>query len=100
MESFAIAVVAFIALCSGAQAQGYSTPAEQRYSPYSANLPTCDDPGVLARISGRFQQKETQCHRRSPRPDVLGRHRTHPRLKLVARSVFLPRVSPCDAIHC
>jgi hypothetical protein len=60
MKSFAIAVVAFIALCSGAQAQGYSTPAEQRYSPYSANLPTCDDPGVLARISGRFQQKETE----------------------------------------
>ena len=32
-----------------AHAQGYSTPAEQRYSPYSADLPPCDDPGVLAR---------------------------------------------------
>ena len=33
-------------------------PAEQRYYPYSAGLPACDDPGVLARITSRFHQKE------------------------------------------
>jgi hypothetical protein len=60
MKSFAIAIVALLALCGAASAQGYSTPAEQRYSPYDGNLPPCDDPGVLARISDRFQQKETE----------------------------------------
>jgi hypothetical protein len=58
MKSFAVAVVAFLALCGAAQAQGYSTPAEQRYSPYSANLPACDDPGVLSQITGLFEKKE------------------------------------------
>jgi hypothetical protein len=60
MKSFAVAIIALLALCGGAHAQGYSTPAEQRYSPYSASLPTCDDPGVLSRISDRFQQKEAE----------------------------------------
>ena len=35
-------------------------PAEQRYLDYSGNLPPCDDPGVLARISSRFEQKESE----------------------------------------
>jgi hypothetical protein len=60
IKSFAIAIVAVLTLCCGARAQGYSTPAEQRYSPYSANLPACDDPGVLAMISSRFAQKESE----------------------------------------
>jgi hypothetical protein len=61
MKSFAVAIVALFVLCSaGAHAQGYSTPAEQRYSPYSADLPPCDDPGVLARITDRFGQKEAE----------------------------------------
>ena len=60
MKSLAIAIVAFLAFCGAAQAQGYATPAEKRYSPYDGNLPLCDDPGVLARISERFQQKEAE----------------------------------------
>jgi hypothetical protein len=60
MKSFAVAIIALLALCGGAEAQGYSTPAELRYSPYSGALPTCDDAGVLSRISDRFQQKESE----------------------------------------
>jgi hypothetical protein len=59
MKSFAGALVVLLALCAGAQAQGYSTPAQQRYSPYTANLPPCDDPGVLSTISARFEHKES-----------------------------------------
>jgi hypothetical protein len=60
MKRFAVAVIALLALCGAARAQGYSTPAEQRYSSYDADLPPCGDPGVLARISDRFQQKESE----------------------------------------
>ena len=60
MKSLAIAIVAFLAFCGAAQAQGYATPAEKRYSPYTAELPPCDDPGVLGRISDRFAQKESE----------------------------------------
>jgi hypothetical protein len=60
MRTFAIAFLVVAALCGGAQAQGYSTPAEQRYSPYSGSLPVCDDPGVLSTITSRFAQKETE----------------------------------------
>jgi len=60
MRSFAVAMIALLALCGAARAQGYSTPAEQRYSSYSANLPPCDDPGVLATITGRFDHKEAE----------------------------------------
>ena len=34
-------------------------PAEKRYRPFTANLPSCDDKGVLDRIADRFQQKES-----------------------------------------
>lgn len=34
-------------------------PAEKRYRPFTANLPACDDKGVLDRITDRFQQKES-----------------------------------------
>jgi len=60
MKSFAVAIIALLALCGVARAQGYSTPAEHRYSAYSGSLPTCDDPCVLSRISDRFQQKESE----------------------------------------
>lgn len=33
--------------------------AEKRNTPFSANLPACDDPGVLGTIASRFQQKES-----------------------------------------
>jgi len=35
-------------------------PAERRYSPYNGDLPLCNDPAVLSRISDRFQQKEVE----------------------------------------
>ena len=35
-------------------------PAEGRYNSYEGELPPCDDPGVLARITDRFEQKESQ----------------------------------------
>ena len=34
-------------------------PAEKRYSPFTANLPLCDDKDVLDKIADRFQQKES-----------------------------------------
>jgi len=60
MKSLAVAIVVLMALAGAARAQGYSTPAEQRYSAYDAQLPACDDPGVLGRISDRFGQKESE----------------------------------------
>jgi hypothetical protein len=32
----------------------YDTPAEARWAPFIADMPTCDDSGVLSTISGRF----------------------------------------------
>ena len=59
MKSLAVAIIAFLTLSGVAHAQGYSTPAEQRYSAYTANLPPCDDSGVLSKITSRFEQKES-----------------------------------------
>lgn len=36
------------------------TPAEKRILPYSADLPNCGDPSVLAAISSRFAEKEAK----------------------------------------
>jgi len=57
----AILVLAAL-LCFGAtvRAQQFSTPAEQRFSPYDEKLPNCDNSWVTGRISDRFQQKESQ----------------------------------------
>ncbi len=56
----AILVLAAL-LCFGAiaHAQQFVTPAEERYSPYYANLPACDNTWVTGRINDRFQQKES-----------------------------------------
>jgi hypothetical protein len=35
-------------------------PAERRYDPYAGILPTCADPGVLARIQSLFHDRETE----------------------------------------
>ena len=59
MKRIVVCLAALVALGAGAHAAGVIVPAEQRYSPYSADLPACDDPGVLARISDRFAQKES-----------------------------------------
>ena len=56
----AILVLAAL-LCFGAtvRAQQFSTPAEQRFSPYDEKLPNCDNSWVTGRISDRFRQKES-----------------------------------------
>lgn len=59
MKRIVVCLAALLALCAGAHAAGIVVPAEQRYSAYSADLPACDDPTVLARISDRFAQKES-----------------------------------------
>jgi hypothetical protein len=58
MKIFALTFAMVLSLAGAARADTYATPAEQRYVPYSAQLPECDDAGVLARISDRFAQKE------------------------------------------
>jgi len=60
MQRLILTLLAFLALGASAQAGGIVTPAEQRYIAYGANLPACDDPAVLARISDRFEQKEAE----------------------------------------
>lgn len=35
-------------------------PAEKRFWSYDGELPPCDDPSVLSRISDRFEQKESE----------------------------------------
>jgi hypothetical protein len=37
-----------------AQLNLYDTPAEARWAPFVADMPACDDSGVLSTISGRF----------------------------------------------
>ncbi len=60
MKRFVVCLAALAAFSAGAQAGGVVVPAEQRYVPYSGALPACDDPSVLARISDRFAQKESE----------------------------------------
>ncbi|MGD0185147.1 MAG: hypothetical protein ABSC25_07830 [Roseiarcus sp.] len=60
MKRIVVCLAALLVFCAGAQAAGVVVPAEQRYVPYSGELPACDDPGVLARISDRFAQKESE----------------------------------------
>jgi hypothetical protein len=59
VKYIALTLLAVLATLDGASAGSYATRAQQRYVPYSAQLPACDDPGVLSRIGERFAQKET-----------------------------------------
>ena len=36
----------------------YETPADQRWAPFSSDLPACDDPSVLSTITSRFGDAE------------------------------------------
>ena len=46
---------AFARAASGpAELNQYDVPAEARWAPFFANMPTCEDAGVLSTISGRF----------------------------------------------
>ena len=49
--------LALAGLAGGALARPV-VPAEKRYYDFDADLPACDDPGVLDRISSRFSRKE------------------------------------------
>jgi hypothetical protein len=60
-------LLAFLLLNGVARAGGgpaelnqYDVPAEARWSPFFANMPTCDDGGVLSTISGRFGQTQRE----------------------------------------
>ncbi len=51
---------ASLSIAIGTAAARPVVPAENRFSPYSSQLPLCDDPGVLSRIQDRFAQKESE----------------------------------------
>ena len=60
-------LLAFLLLNGVARAGGgpaelnqYDVPAEARWAPFFANMPTCDDGGVLSTISGRFGQTQQE----------------------------------------
>ncbi|THD47255.1 MAG: hypothetical protein E7774_05220 [Bradyrhizobium sp.] len=61
MKRIFLCLAALAAFTVAAQAaENGGSPAEQRYSPYSAVVPPCDDPGVLSYVSGRFAQTESE----------------------------------------
>jgi hypothetical protein len=60
MKRFALTCLAALATIGVARADNFVTPAEERFWPYSAQLPACDDAAVLSRITERFAQKETE----------------------------------------
>ena len=60
MTRFALTLLALLATIGVSHAGPYATPAEERYVAYGAQLPACDDAGVLARITDRFAQKESE----------------------------------------
>lgn len=59
MKRILVCLAALLVFSAGAHAAGVIVPAEQRYASFSADLPACDDGGVLARITDRFAQKES-----------------------------------------
>jgi hypothetical protein len=60
MTRIIICLAALLVFGATAQAGGIVVPAEQRYAAFSGDLPSCEDPGVLSRISDRFAQKESE----------------------------------------
>jgi hypothetical protein len=60
-------LLAFLLLHAVAHAGGgpaelnlYDVPSEARWAPFSADMPACDDGGVLSTISGRFAQTQRE----------------------------------------
>ena len=62
MKRIMICLAALLTSGAAAHADGghIVVPAEQRYAGYSGQLPACEDPWVLSRISDRFAQKESE----------------------------------------
>jgi hypothetical protein len=57
MKTLLLSAFILLGACVIAEARDV-VPAEQRYAPFSGDLPACDDPSVLSRIADRFEQKE------------------------------------------
>lgn len=53
----ALLIAASLFVLAPAQARE-EIPAETRYGPFSANLETCESPGILSTIQGRFAKNE------------------------------------------
>jgi len=59
-------LLASLALAEAAGVRGptdlnlYGTPSEGRWAPFNADLPPCDDPGVLGTVTSRFNQTENE----------------------------------------
>jgi len=58
MKRIFLCMAALFVFAASAHAAGIIVPAEERYHPWTGDLPGCDDAGVLSRISDRFAQKE------------------------------------------
>jgi hypothetical protein len=54
-----LAAAAVVVLSGAAQANAPRVKAEDRVFAYDAQLPSCSDPGVISRIQGRFNGRET-----------------------------------------
>ena len=59
IRALAAVFAAFLSL-GPAKAAGVVVPNDERHAPFSGNLPTCGDAGVLDRIRARFAQKESE----------------------------------------
>ena len=61
MKRLALAFAALFLFGAAAQAGGYITPSEKRWSPlWATGLPACDDSGVLSWITSSFGGKESE----------------------------------------
>jgi hypothetical protein len=59
MKRLALVFAALFAFGAAAHAAGVIVPAEQRWSPYSGALPTCDDSWVLGQVTYGFGATES-----------------------------------------
>jgi len=60
MKRIFVCLAALFVFAATAHAAGIIVPAEERYHPWTGDLPACDDPAVLSRISDRFAQTESE----------------------------------------
>jgi hypothetical protein len=56
----ALALALALASIAGSAMARPVVPAEKRYYDFEGDLPACDDPGVLERITARFSRKESE----------------------------------------
>ena len=71
MSRLSAAVVALFALTAPALAGGIVVPAEDRYRPFAAELPACDDTIVLWRVTSDFAYKESRYWNSEMRIDAV-----------------------------